>query len=247
MPLINQRIKKALRDSGISILHGGDLNWPNRVTLEAPCSLKWMGIAGPIHVSAFSYAVSGYFSHVKIGRYVSIGESVQIGRSDHPLDWASLSPLFFQDHKAVTDIPVPEAANVHPQDFMHGAPYPVAKWIEIGNDVWIGHGAFIMPGVKIGNGAVVAAGAIVTKDVPPYAVVAGVPAVVKKYRFPDAIIERFQRVKWWQYAFWDIKGAQLTKAEEFLDFVEQRVEDGISPFAGELISVDSFVAANSAT
>jgi acetyltransferase-like isoleucine patch superfamily enzyme len=242
---IDQKIKQAMQQNGISVLHATDVNWPDNIILESPCSLKWMNLAGPLHMKAFSYAVSGYFNYVKIGRYVSIGEAVQIGRSDHPLDWASLSPLFYQDYRAVTDIAIPMAAAVHPQDFMQGAPYPSPKWIEIGHDVWIGHGAFVMPGVKIGHGAVIAAGAIVTKDVPSYAVVAGVPAVIKKYRFSEKIIARNLSTEWWNYAFWDIKGAPLTDVERFLDFVDEKKKEGVVPYEGPTFSLADFVMQNS--
>ncbi len=71
--------------------------------------------------------------------------------------------------------------------------------IVVGNDVWIGTGALIMSGVKIGNGAVIAAKAVVTRNVPPYSIVCGVPARVIKMRFPDNIIEKLEMVKWWDY------------------------------------------------
>ena len=69
--------------------------------------------------------------------------------------------------------------------------------MEIGNDVWIGERVMVMGGVKIGNGAVVGAGAIVTKDVPPYAIVAGVPAKVIRYRFSAEVIDELERIEWW--------------------------------------------------
>ena len=71
------------------------------------------------------------------------------------------------------------------------------KEIYIGNDVWVGTRVLIMGGVTIGNGAVVAAGAVVTKDVPPYAIVGGVPARVIKYRFPEDVIQKLEASKWW--------------------------------------------------
>lgn len=70
--------------------------------------------------------------------------------------------------------------------------------IEVGDDVWIGYGAQVMSGVKIGQGAVIAAGAVVTKDVPPYAIVGGVPAKVIKYRFDDATIEKMLEIDYSQ-------------------------------------------------
>jgi len=79
--------------------------------------------------------------------------------------------------------------------------------IVVGSDVWIGFEALILSGVKIGNGAVVAARAVVTKDVPAYAIVAGNPARVKKHRFTEEIVARLERVKWWDWEDWDIAEA----------------------------------------
>jgi acetyltransferase-like isoleucine patch superfamily enzyme len=70
--------------------------------------------------------------------------------------------------------------------------------VKVGNDVWIGTGVMVMGGVTIGDGAVIGAGAIVTKDVPPYAVVAGVPAKIIRYRFPEDTIELLNKIKWWE-------------------------------------------------
>ena len=69
----------------------------------------------------------------------------------------------------------------------------------VGNDVWIGNGAIVVNAVKIGDGAVIGAGAVVTKDVPPYAVVAGVPAKILYKRFPEDVIERLLKIKWWNW------------------------------------------------
>ena len=73
------------------------------------------------------------------------------------------------------------------------------KLVEIGHDVWIGHGAIVKPGVKIGHGAVVAAGAIVTRDVPAYAIVAGVPAKFMRWRFEPKISARIISLGWWDW------------------------------------------------
>lgn len=71
----------------------------------------------------------------------------------------------------------------------------------IGNDVWIGHGVIVLPGVKIGDGAVLAAGAVVTKDVPPYTIVGGVPAKIIRERFSRPIAEQLAAIAWWDWPF----------------------------------------------
>ena len=72
--------------------------------------------------------------------------------------------------------------------------------VEIGHDVWLGHGAIVMPGVKIGDGAAIGSGAVVTRDVPPYAIAVGVPARVLRPRFDAETVERLQRIAWWQWS-----------------------------------------------
>lgn len=74
---------------------------------------------------------------------------------------------------------------------------PKSKKTVIGNDVWIGHGVTIKQGVVVGDGAVIGSNAVVTKDVPPYAIVGGVPAKVVKYKFPQEVIERLEEIQWW--------------------------------------------------
>ena len=95
--------------------------------------------------------------------------------------------------------------------------------IIIGNDVWIGAHATIMGGVKIGNGAVIGAGAVVAKDVPPYAIVLGNPARVIKYRFDEATIEWLQKLRWWNWTPEKIKSCWL-EMENMESFKEKYIE-----------------------
>ena len=100
-----------------------------------------------------------------------------------------------------------------------------AQAVTIGHDVWIGHGAIVLPGRTIGTGAVVGAGAIVTKDVAPYAIVAGNPARVIRQRFPDDIAARLQALAWWDWSHEKLRMAladfRRLPIEGFLDKFER--------------------------
>ena len=121
----------------------------------------------------------------KIGSFCSIGHNCSIGLAVHTLNKISSSPVFTEKHNPLRFSFVNEDKVV---------PY---KPVNIGNDVWIGDRALVMGGVSVGNGAVIGAGAVVTKDVPPYAIVVGVPAKVIRYRFPEDIRAKLEELKWW--------------------------------------------------
>lgn len=124
--------------------------------------------------------------YADIGKFCSIAGEVRLGMGTHTLDKLSTSPLFTEKNNGTKHSWV-ETSAVNP-----------FKRVTIGNDVWIGQRAMIMGGVKIGNGAVVGAGAIVTKDVPPYAIVGGVPAKIIRYRFSEEVISKLEKSKWWE-------------------------------------------------
>jgi len=126
-------------------------------------------------------------AHVLIGRYCSIGQGVAFCAGyDHDYRRVTTSPLWIHGLGVNDD---------------GGRMRPRRNHILIGNDVWIGDGARIMGGVQVGNGAVIGAGAVVAKDVPPYAIVAGNPAKVIKYRFSQDIIAKLQRIKFWRWPY----------------------------------------------
>jgi virginiamycin A acetyltransferase len=83
---------------------------------------------------------------------------------------------------------------------MEGKKYPTKGDTTIGNDVWIGHHAVIMPGIRIGDGAMIGSYSIVTKNVEPYAVVAGNPAKLIRKRYPDEVIEKLLNIRWWDWS-----------------------------------------------
>jgi acetyltransferase-like isoleucine patch superfamily enzyme len=127
-----------------------------------------------------------------IGKFCSIASGVSIGTSQHPTNYLSTHPFqYLPACELPTDRQYLENLKFDRVSFASYKP------VTVENDVWIGANAIIMDGLKISNGAVVAAGAVVTKDVPPYAIVGGVPAKVIKYRFSQEIIDELLELKWW--------------------------------------------------
>lgn len=136
----------------------------------------------------FSYVGgSTYIFNASIGHFCSIASDCRIGLGIHPTDFISTHPCFYASKGSWSIRP---NQNV---DFLE------YKNITIGHDVWIGTRAIIVDGVKIANGAIIAAGALVTKDVPAYSIVGGVPAKVIKYRFSKEIIKELEKSKWWEW------------------------------------------------
>lgn len=211
---------KALQARGIEVLKrpsGSVVNLPKNTRLEAPASLKWTEYEHSLRLGAFSYQVSGYCFAAQIGRYCSFGEQVQIGRQNHPLTWASTSPAFYlHDRLFALEDGFEGAEQYHAYRFERTEPPTKVKVTTIGNDVWIGHGALISAGVTIGDGAIVAAHAVVAKDVPAYAVVAGNPAVIKRFRLPPQLISPMLRCRWWRFAPWQLTHLDPAKPETFI-------------------------------
>ena len=123
--------------------------------------------------------------YANVGKFCSIAGGSIIGMGTHTLSNISTSSIFTEKKNGTRYVWCQE-----------DAVFPYQRVI-IGNDVWIGARAIVKGGVSIGNGAVVGAGAVVTKDVPPYAVVGGVPARIIKYRFPQEYIDELQLLEWW--------------------------------------------------
>lgn len=214
---------------GIEVLRrpggGGAINLPRHSVFEAPASLKWASYEHSVELGAFSYQVSGTCIAARIGRYCSFGEEVQIGRQNHPITWASTSPAFYlHDQMIGLADGFQGAADYHNYRITADAPPTQARITTIGNDVWIGHGALISAGVTIGDGAIVAAHAVVAKDVPPYAIVAGNPAVIKRFRLPPQLISPMLRCRWWRFAPWQLAHLNPARPEAFMSGVFQMAD-----------------------
>ena len=139
-------------------------------------------------IGAYSYCGNNTdVECAKIGKFTSISDHCRIGMGKHTLRCMSTSPIFTQVINGTQTRWIDK--NVHAAS---------EEYAVVGNDVLIGSHALIAGGVTIGDGAVVASGAVVVKDVPPYAIVGGVPAKLIKYRFSPEIIEKLLLSKWWE-------------------------------------------------
>ena len=142
-----------------------------------------------------------------IGNYCSISHGVKIGMGSHPLHFVSTSTIFYEPYRGyVKD---------QKYDEFEDKGYTI-----VGNDVLIGANAIILAGVNVGDGAVIGAGSVATKDVPPYAIVAGNPAKVIKYRFNNEQIDKLLKIKWW-----DIDIKILSKKIDAMTNVEKFIKE----------------------
>jgi chloramphenicol O-acetyltransferase type B len=177
-----------------------------------------MQIEHSFHMGAFSYGVSGYYFAARIGRYCSFGEDVQVGRQDHAKGWISTSPAFYLKQKLLNVGSSFQGSDEYhkysPPDDLPIATRPLVT--TIGHDVWIGHGSYIKAGVTVGTGAMVAAHSVVVKDVPPYSLVAGNPAQIKRLRFPVEMVSRMLNSRWWRFAPWQLQQFNVADPQDFL-------------------------------
>lgn len=167
-------------------------------------------LSSNVHIGEFTYGDPQIFIwtnkyHVYIGKYSSIESNVKIiVDGNHNTDWVSSYPF----GELIPDIP-------------KNSGHPIGKGnISIGNDVWIGYSTIILPGVKIGDGAVIGAGSVVTKNVDDYEIVAGNPAKHIRYRFSKDKIEKLKKIKWWEWPINKIKdNADILQSNNIDSFI----------------------------
>lgn len=169
--------------AGLTVLPETRINVP--FFFEPTVTLGAVNIGQNVRIGRNSFLNEGIIrEHTTIGRYCSMGRKVTIAAPHHPLNYMT------------THLGLLAASD-------GGAPNPDReegrRETHIGNDVWIGDNVFIKRGVMIGDGAVIGASAVVTKDVPPFAIMAGVPARLLRFRFDEATCQRLIRAAWWNY------------------------------------------------
>lgn len=154
--------------------------------------------------------------YTEVGKFCSIAANTRLNALEHPVERITQHKISYRPNEYFRFHGVDEAFRRRRQE----------KRVIVGNDVWIGHGAVVLPGVKIGNGAVIGANAVVTKDVAPYEIVAGVAARRIRMRFPDEIIARIEQLEWWDWPverlFEAIPDMQAMSVEAFLEKWETR-------------------------
>jgi len=150
-------------------------------------------------------------ANTSVGKFSNIAAMTRIGPTDHPYRHAAQHHFLYRSSYYWDDV-------TDDADFFAAR---AARRTSLGADCWIGHGAIIKPEVTVGIGAIIAAGAVVTRDVSPFAIVAGVPAQPIRSRFPDAVIDRLLALAWWDWDHARLRGAledfRTMKAEAFLE------------------------------
>lgn len=201
--MLNFIISRVLKKLSIPAVKDSKLGFDSKVESGSTFISSTMG----------DHSFCGYDCEIlsaDIGSFCSIASGVVIGGSMHPLDWISTSPVFYNNRDSVkTKFSRYERAK--------------QKRTTIGSDVWICRNALIKQGVTVGTGAVIGMGAVVTKDVPPYAIVAGNPAILIKYRFSEDMIVRLLQSEWWTLDNKTLKilGVHSQDPESFLSALEK--------------------------
>lgn len=150
-----------------------------------------------VSFGSFSYVnEQSLMRSVRVGRFTSIGPHFLCGYGEHPSDLVSTSPVFYSTRNQC-------GVSFADRDY-----FSEASETSIGHDVWIGTRVFVRDGVRIGSGAILAAGAVVVKDVPDYAIVGGVPARVIRFRFAEEARRALLEIEWWNWSEEKLREAQ---------------------------------------
>lgn len=184
-------------------------------TFECPNFIGRHTILQNCSIGKYSYLGNDCeFCYTSIGRFSSISSDVKLVKGQHPTNtFVSTSPVFFQH------------LTCFGKGFVEKTIFKLNKTtnngllLEVGNDVWIGSHVRLMEGIHISDGAIIGAGSVVTKDIPPYAIAVGVPAKVIRYRFTEEEIEQLLTKKWWESDVEEIK-SMVERYHDIKSFIE---------------------------
>jgi virginiamycin A acetyltransferase len=186
------------RDAPLPLRDAEKVIEANAGLLEGPYKalMGGLGASGLCSIGAFSYSDSALPDGLRVGRYCSISTGLRFLDSAHPVHTITTSAALFRPGNRLFDACRTEAIDAFAKGFAAGGtkPYPT-----IGHDVWIGHRVTLAMGIRIGDGAIVAANSTVVRDVPPYAIVGGNPAALIRMRFDDALVSELLATHWWLY------------------------------------------------
>jgi acetyltransferase-like isoleucine patch superfamily enzyme len=215
-----------LRRFGLGLPFTRPTTFTAEFALEAPVEiLAEIDTAMPCRIGAFTTIAGGRLRHVAIGRYCTLAADVQTGWEPPSQGWATTS--------ALAHAPNPHGwATLLGHDPRPPAEPPATRQATtIGNDVWIGQGAYLHPGITIGDGAIIAPRAVVEADVPPFAVMAGTPARLQRLRFDDATIARLRALAWWRFSLLQLPPGLPQDVPRFLDHLDHAIARGaIEPY-----------------
>lgn len=215
---------------------GSQIHVSHSFEIEGPCvlyrgpyvpSIGGNGSSGLCAMGMHSYSYSGLHERMKVGRYSSISTGLIVLDSTHPTDWVTSSIIVFRPHNHIVQGYVDEGAL---DQFRFSAigtkPYPVIE-----HDVWVGRDVTLSMGIILGTGCIVAASSVVTKSVPPYAIVGGNPAQIIGWRHPPEMIQQLLLSQWWQYSARDLTRLPLNQPQVFLEQLAAKVAQGeVQPY-----------------
>lgn len=220
----------SLKKNGLRVSKGLDTRGKTiKISFEKPVQInnEKMFVYRDFSIGLYSYLRTGTIRNVEsIGRYCSIGPNVTLGEGEHPTKWLSTSPVQYLPDQFSWYPPEKKLSEVRRVVRNKKNDDGARGYITIGNDVWIGGGATIRRGVKIGDGAIIAGNAFVTKDVEPYSIVAGLPAKHLRYRFSREIIEILLDLKWWRFDINSLAGVQFDDIEKSISQIKNKEISG---------------------
>ena len=253
--ILNKNFKFIESNNGNGIVFGnseveiGKFGCKRVVSIEAPVILRGGNIdVGFIGAFTYTNGESNFRYIESIGRFCQIASDVTIGLAEYDTKNITTHAMFdigtemFKNYYNFNTYE--KKYNEIKENMKKNRNRKKDKFVIIGNDVWIGAQTIILRGVKIGDGAVIAAGSVVTKDVPPYAVVGGNPAKIIKDRFKESIIQQLLEIKWWNYGPEILHGIDITNLDEAIKELNNRKSmmkkwNGIiyefDPVSGEVI------------